>query len=208
MLVGAGPKANQPLILQRGGTPYRGFLEGAYPGRQVLPDPAFFQPGAEGPRKRTQKRGAGVMNMNRLLDRSRLEFKLGDYRVAPPTALTDPMLLAARAGIPAFDQCPHDAARPRRHPPQDSQGRLPRQPQDRRRVHGAGLRRRRGVPRQPRRHGADRSARDRGSRAPPVQGQRRAGHDRRRVVRPVRRPPAARSRCCDRGSPAEERSRP
>jgi hypothetical protein len=28
MLVGAGPKANQPLILKRGGTPYRGFLEG------------------------------------------------------------------------------------------------------------------------------------------------------------------------------------
>ena len=28
MLVGAGPKSNQPLILKRGGTPYRGFLEG------------------------------------------------------------------------------------------------------------------------------------------------------------------------------------
>ncbi len=28
MLVGAGPKANQPLILRRGGSPYRGFLEG------------------------------------------------------------------------------------------------------------------------------------------------------------------------------------
>ncbi len=28
MLVGAGPKANQPLVLRRGGSPYRGFLEG------------------------------------------------------------------------------------------------------------------------------------------------------------------------------------
>lgn len=28
MLVGAGPKCNQPLILRRGGAPYRGFLEG------------------------------------------------------------------------------------------------------------------------------------------------------------------------------------
>ena len=28
LLVGAGAKANQPLIFQRGGTPYRGFLEG------------------------------------------------------------------------------------------------------------------------------------------------------------------------------------
>ena len=28
MLVGAGPKNNQPLILRRGGSPYRGFLEG------------------------------------------------------------------------------------------------------------------------------------------------------------------------------------
>jgi len=28
MLVGAGPKANQPLILRRGSLPYRGFLEG------------------------------------------------------------------------------------------------------------------------------------------------------------------------------------
>jgi hypothetical protein len=28
MLLGAGPKANQPLILQRGGTAFRGFLEG------------------------------------------------------------------------------------------------------------------------------------------------------------------------------------
>jgi hypothetical protein len=28
MLVGAGPKAAQPLVFQRGGTPYRGFLEG------------------------------------------------------------------------------------------------------------------------------------------------------------------------------------
>jgi hypothetical protein len=28
MLLGAGPKGNQPLILRRGGSPYRGFLEG------------------------------------------------------------------------------------------------------------------------------------------------------------------------------------
>lgn len=28
MLLGAGQKSNQPLILRRGGTPYRGFLEG------------------------------------------------------------------------------------------------------------------------------------------------------------------------------------
>ncbi len=28
MLLGAGPKSNQPLILKRGGSPYRGFLEG------------------------------------------------------------------------------------------------------------------------------------------------------------------------------------
>jgi hypothetical protein len=28
MLLGAGPKNNQPLILRRGGSPYRGFLEG------------------------------------------------------------------------------------------------------------------------------------------------------------------------------------
>lgn len=28
MLVGAGPKANQPLVLRRGSSPYRGFLEG------------------------------------------------------------------------------------------------------------------------------------------------------------------------------------
>jgi hypothetical protein len=28
MLLGSGPKSNQPLILKRGGTPYRGFLEG------------------------------------------------------------------------------------------------------------------------------------------------------------------------------------
>jgi len=28
LLLGAGPKANQPLVLRRGGTPYRGLLEG------------------------------------------------------------------------------------------------------------------------------------------------------------------------------------
>jgi hypothetical protein len=28
MLLGAGPKSNQPLIFRRGGSPYRGFLEG------------------------------------------------------------------------------------------------------------------------------------------------------------------------------------
>jgi hypothetical protein len=28
LLVGAGPKANQPLVLRRGATPYRGFMEG------------------------------------------------------------------------------------------------------------------------------------------------------------------------------------
>ncbi len=32
MLLGAGPKSNQPLILRRGGTPYRGFLEGRIDG--------------------------------------------------------------------------------------------------------------------------------------------------------------------------------
>ena len=34
MLVGAGPKSNQPLILRRGGTPYRGFLEGRIDGER------------------------------------------------------------------------------------------------------------------------------------------------------------------------------
>ena len=28
MLLGGGPKSNQPLVLRRGGAPYRGFLEG------------------------------------------------------------------------------------------------------------------------------------------------------------------------------------
>jgi hypothetical protein len=34
MLLGAGPKSNQPLILKRGGTPYRGFLEGRTQGNK------------------------------------------------------------------------------------------------------------------------------------------------------------------------------
>lgn len=34
MLLGAGPKSNQPLILRRGGVPYRGFLEGRTQGEQ------------------------------------------------------------------------------------------------------------------------------------------------------------------------------
>jgi hypothetical protein len=34
MLVGAGPKGNQPLILRRGSTPYRGFMEGRTRGQQ------------------------------------------------------------------------------------------------------------------------------------------------------------------------------
>lgn len=34
MLLGAGPKSNQPLILRRGGTPYRGFLEGRTDGEK------------------------------------------------------------------------------------------------------------------------------------------------------------------------------
>ena len=33
-LLGAGPKSNQPLILRRGGSPYRGFLEGRTNGDQ------------------------------------------------------------------------------------------------------------------------------------------------------------------------------
>ncbi len=34
MLLGAGPKSNQPLVLRRGGMPYRGFLEGRTQGDQ------------------------------------------------------------------------------------------------------------------------------------------------------------------------------
>lgn len=34
MLLGAGPKSNQPLILRRGSTPYRGFLEGRTDGEK------------------------------------------------------------------------------------------------------------------------------------------------------------------------------
>ena len=34
MLLGAGPKSNQPLVLRRGGTPYRGFLEGRTDGEK------------------------------------------------------------------------------------------------------------------------------------------------------------------------------
>jgi hypothetical protein len=36
LLVGAGPKANQPLILRRGAVPYRGFLEGRTRGDEYL----------------------------------------------------------------------------------------------------------------------------------------------------------------------------
>ena len=36
MLLGAGAKSNQPLILRRGGTPYRGFLEGRTDGDRYL----------------------------------------------------------------------------------------------------------------------------------------------------------------------------
>ncbi len=32
MMLGAGPKSNQPLVLRRGSTPYRGFLEGRVDG--------------------------------------------------------------------------------------------------------------------------------------------------------------------------------
>jgi hypothetical protein len=34
MLLGAGPKSNQPLIFRRGGSPYRGFLEGRTQGEK------------------------------------------------------------------------------------------------------------------------------------------------------------------------------
>ena len=34
MLLGAGAKSNQPLILRRGGSPYRGFLEGRTDGEK------------------------------------------------------------------------------------------------------------------------------------------------------------------------------
>ncbi len=36
LVVGAGPKANQPLILRRGAVPYRGFLEGRTRGEEYL----------------------------------------------------------------------------------------------------------------------------------------------------------------------------
>ncbi len=36
LVVGAGPKANQPLILRRGAVPYRGFLEGRTRGSEYL----------------------------------------------------------------------------------------------------------------------------------------------------------------------------
>lgn len=36
MLLGAGPKSNQPLILRRGGVPYRGFLEGRTQGEEYM----------------------------------------------------------------------------------------------------------------------------------------------------------------------------
>ena len=32
MMLGAGPRSNQPLVLRRGSTPYRGFLEGRVDG--------------------------------------------------------------------------------------------------------------------------------------------------------------------------------
>jgi hypothetical protein len=36
LLLGAGPKSNQPLIIRRGGSPYRGFLEGRTEGDKYL----------------------------------------------------------------------------------------------------------------------------------------------------------------------------
>jgi hypothetical protein len=36
MFMGAGPKCNQPLVLRRGSSPYRGFLEGRTSGDKYL----------------------------------------------------------------------------------------------------------------------------------------------------------------------------
>lgn len=36
LILGAGPKANQPLVLRRGSIPYRGFLEGRVQGEKYL----------------------------------------------------------------------------------------------------------------------------------------------------------------------------
>jgi hypothetical protein len=36
LLVGGGPKANQPLVFHRGGTPFRGFLEGRVQGEKYM----------------------------------------------------------------------------------------------------------------------------------------------------------------------------
>jgi hypothetical protein len=58
LVVGAGPKANQPIVLRRGATPYRGFLEGRTRGEEYclllhlsnmeLKAPAATPPSAEG----------------------------------------------------------------------------------------------------------------------------------------------------------------
>ena len=47
MLLGAGPKNNQPLILRRGSVPYRGFLEGRTRGEQIHFVATPFQSGTE-----------------------------------------------------------------------------------------------------------------------------------------------------------------
>lgn len=52
MLMGAGPKANQPIVLRRGSVPYRGFLEGRTRGEEYclllhLSNMELKAPGAE-----------------------------------------------------------------------------------------------------------------------------------------------------------------
>ena len=84
MFVGGGKKGTDPLIFQRGGKQYRGFLEGRIEGESYCLLLHLSNLELKRPR------------MNIKFDKKKFKKKVGDYHIGPATALED-LTLHARA---------------------------------------------------------------------------------------------------------------
>jgi len=93
LLLGRRAKSNQPLVLRRGGTAYRGFLEGRDEGRPYRLVLHLSNLELKAPEAAPQEKAPWTTATLPLLDRGRLEIKLAGYGIAPATALADPLLL-------------------------------------------------------------------------------------------------------------------
>ncbi len=133
MLLGAGPKSNQPLVFRRGGSPYRGFLEGRTQGEKYCLLLHYSNLELKAPAAAALSRSHDLYGR---FDRPRTSGNQAQrLRHGPCGGAGRSQPATAGAGLPPASGDADDGPGTARHSHARARRAVPRQPQSGRRIH-------------------------------------------------------------------------